>query len=98
MMKQPRDLVQNSLTKPPAVAAARGAPNRYHKITSHNMEVDAQAAREAAVMALMGKRIRVTLSDQRTVFGLLHCIDSNLNIIVKDGEILLPTGTHMPRM
>ncbi len=54
-----------------------------------------QTAREQQILALMGHRLRVTLSDRRTVYGKLNCVDSALNLIMVDNEILLPSGATM---
>jgi small nuclear ribonucleoprotein (snRNP)-like protein len=51
-----------------------------------------QTAREQQILALMGQRMRVTLSDKRIVYGKLNCVDSALNLIMVDNEILLPSG------
>lgn len=39
---------------------------------------------------LMGKTVRVTLTDSRLVTGQLHCIDDSTNMILSDVEIFLP--------
>jgi len=41
--------------------------------------------------SIMGKNVRVILSDNRTVTGSLHCIDYACNLILYDVEIFLPS-------
>jgi small nuclear ribonucleoprotein (snRNP)-like protein len=50
--------------------------------------------------SLLGSRVRVTLSDGRVVDGSFDCVDSSLNVIVRDrdlGWVMVP-GPHVAKV
>lgn len=52
-----------------------------------------------AITSMLGERMRVTLSDGRVMDGRFECIDREMNIIVRDGElglVMIP-GQHVAK-
>jgi small nuclear ribonucleoprotein (snRNP)-like protein len=50
--------------------------------------------------SLLGSRVRVTLSDGRVMDGSFECVDSSLNVIVRDrdlGWVMVP-GPHVAKV
>jgi small nuclear ribonucleoprotein (snRNP)-like protein len=41
----------------------------------------------AAVRALFGAAVRLTLADARTLTGLLYCVDWKGNVVLRDAEL-----------
>jgi len=49
--------------------------------------------------SLLGRRVRVTLSDGRVIDGTFECVDSGVNVIVQDralGLVMVP-GEHVAK-
>lgn len=77
------------------------------------LATDAQGAREARLRSLLGKPIRVTVSDGRVFVGTFACCDNHVNLVLKGaqqvtsdakaggtrhlGQILVP-GAHLTKI
>jgi small nuclear ribonucleoprotein (snRNP)-like protein len=60
----------------------------------------ATGARGELLASLLGSRVRVTLSDGRVMDGSFDCVDSSLNVIVRDRELgwVMVPGPHVAKV